>query len=562
MRTVRYRHAIVSCLSRHTVIPFICVSGTSSNAVALQGVTNQKFDKIDSGPAKAVRNGEIQRDIGGIRPVAEPNRVTSLVYAEQLKPPRVSAGQNEELKIGRHSDAVSSVCRVTSSSGLTESDCLKTGPDAVGLASRRASRPAAKKRPADPGVAVSGGFDLASPGDVDGKPRVGGIASGSGSVEEFRCRLCNYSGRSQHCLSKHYRAHDLAYKICRYCRRAFERPSDLLRHEERHRRRDVLGSGAAGGGLDASSDSAVTCSAAEVVRQPAVGRIDSYSDGVVASSRLLSARLGAGDNEVTLCFDEPAADALLDQPAAPPPSKLRDVYSIMAGIFVNQHFLSFGQASTTVNLSASEQVTSPRSGVDDRSATIIPDFGQRAFLHMLDLKMVSESGSLSTASATYGGGGAGHVPPAPRGALTPPSAGSGRERRRKGIPNRALTRSLSASDSPDTSVAAVTFAGGLHDGLCDTAKVRCAAGDAADDVSPTFTACNGVASGKSLKLGPEGVVHAGYSRESGGCGLVNSHSCRRRSRKSFIILCKVCNKRLNQVGLGLYFEPCRLLAFH
>ena len=55
---------------------------------------------------------------------------------------------------------------------------------------------------------------------------------------DFRCHLCNYSGRSQHCLNKHYRAHKQAGKICRYCLRAFERPSDLVRHEDRHRKRN------------------------------------------------------------------------------------------------------------------------------------------------------------------------------------------------------------------------------------------------------------------------------------------------------------------------------------
>ena len=48
------------------------------------------------------------------------------------------------------------------------------------------------------------------------------------------CTLCNYTGRSQRSLQKHYKAHSMSYKICRYCRKAFERPSDLLRHEERH----------------------------------------------------------------------------------------------------------------------------------------------------------------------------------------------------------------------------------------------------------------------------------------------------------------------------------------
>jgi len=521
-------------------------TGTFSNAVALQCTTEQKkSDTADGTPVKAVRNGEIQRD-AGVKAVVDSSRVTSLVSADQLKQ-RITATPNDESKITHQSDALSGMCRVTSS-GLSESNSSRTTADGGGLGSRRPPRPAAKKRPAETGVSLPAGSDLASPaGDTDGKSR-SGMGSG-GSVEEFRCRLCNYSGRSQHCLSKHYRAHDLAYKICRYCRRAFERPSDLLRHEERHRRRDVLGSGGTGG-LDASSDAGVSCSASDVARQPAVGRIDSYTDGVVASSCLLSARLGPGDNEVILCFDEPAADALVDQPTAPPPSKLRDVYSIMAGIFVNQQLFSFSQSPTVV--AGSEQAT-PRSAVDDRSGPLVPDFGQQAFLQMLDLKMVSGSASSNATPTTFGGATA-HM--SPRGAITPVTASGGsRERRRKGVPNRAISQ-----DAADTSVPVMTFSG-LHDStseVLDTSQLRC--GGDVDELSPAFTACNGVVSAKTMKLGPEAdsMMLAAYPREAASCGLEAAADassrdkllCRRRSRKFFSISCKVCGKRLLQVGLS------------
>jgi len=519
----------------------VLFAGPLTKSVALQCASDQKkSDKVDVGPVKAVRNGEIEAV--GVKAVVDSNRATSLVSGDQPKH-RVTVGQNDDMKITHPSDASSGICRV-SSSGLPESG---TTTDANSLGSRRPARPGAKKRPAELGVALPAGSELASPGDADAKSR-------SGSVEEFRCRLCNYSGRSQHCLSKHYRAHDLAYKICRYCRRAFERPSDLLRHEERHRRRDVLGSGGTGG-LDASSDTAVSCSLSDATRQPAVGRIDSYADGVVASTCLVSARLGPGDNEVILCFDEPAADALVDQPTAPPPSKLRDVYSIMAGIFVNQQFFSFGQSPPVAG--GSEQAT-PRSGVEDRGGALVPDFGQQAFLQMLDLKMVSDAGS-SNAPPAYGSGSGGHVV-SPRGAATSAAAtGGSRERRRKGVPNRAVTH-----DTADTNVSA------LNDGssdLLDTTKIRRVSDT--DEVSPAFAACNGVVAGKGTKLVPEddNVVLPGYPMESSSCGLeatvsTSSHNkllSRRHSRKFFCISCKVCSKRLLQVGI--YFKICFYVSF-
>ena len=52
----------------------------------------------------------------------------------------------------------------------------------------------------------------------------------------YRCHICNYEGRTEKSLQKHIRAHSSSYKICQYCKKAFERPSDLARHEERHER--------------------------------------------------------------------------------------------------------------------------------------------------------------------------------------------------------------------------------------------------------------------------------------------------------------------------------------
>lgn len=514
--------------------------------VAMQCSSDQKKpDKVDVAPVKAVRNGELERQVtAAVKTAAavDPNRVTSLlVTAGDQTKHRVSASHNDEAKISpQQSDAaLSTMCHRVTSSGLSESGTTTDTAASLG-GSRRAARPGgAKKRPAELGVAA--GTDRASPGDTaDSKSRSGG----SSSVEEYRCRLCNYSGRSQHCLSKHYRAHDLAYKICRYCRRAFERPSDLLRHEERHRRRDVLGSGTTLSGDAGSDTAAVSCSLSDVNRQPGVGRIDSYADGVVASSCVVSARLGPGDNEVILCFDEPAADALVSQPTAPPPSKLRDVYSIMAGIFVNQHFFSLHGQSPAV-ASDGEQGGTPRcGGVDDRageSGTLVPpDFGQQAFLQMLDLKMIS---------ADCGGSpGSGHL--SPRGTIqqVAASGGGSRERRRKGVPSRSVGRDTSDTALNDAS----------SDVLTDTpAKIRCVG--ELGEVSPAFSAYNGVIGAKLSRLEDERVLVPGYPpRESGSCGLdaaaVTSHGKLRpgrRGRKCFCISCKVCSKRPLQVGLIL-----------
>ncbi len=53
----------------------------------------------------------------------------------------------------------------------------------------------------------------------------------------YRCSLCSYSTKDPWHLDKHYLAHTRDYKTCRFCKKAFERPSDLVRHEERHKQK-------------------------------------------------------------------------------------------------------------------------------------------------------------------------------------------------------------------------------------------------------------------------------------------------------------------------------------
>ena len=48
------------------------------------------------------------------------------------------------------------------------------------------------------------------------------------------CKICNYSTKDPWHLEKHLLAHTKGSKTCRFCSKAFDRPSDLARHEERH----------------------------------------------------------------------------------------------------------------------------------------------------------------------------------------------------------------------------------------------------------------------------------------------------------------------------------------
>ena len=64
----------------------------------------------------------------------------------------------------------------------------------------------------------------------------------------YKCHLCSYNGRSWKSYVKHYQAHRQKYKMCHLCSRAFERPSDLKRHLERHEK-DANAVGAGSGSL-------------------------------------------------------------------------------------------------------------------------------------------------------------------------------------------------------------------------------------------------------------------------------------------------------------------------
>jgi len=253
---------------------------------------------------------------------------------------------------------------------------------------------------------------------------------------------------------------------------------------------------------------------------------------------------------VVLRYDEPAAEALVDQPALPPPSKLRDVYSIMAGIFVSQHMLSLGHSPPA---GGEPPVTLPRSAVDERAAaaaaaaaaSIVPDFGQQAFLQMLDLKMAASE------SAAFGGvGGAtghpGHL--SPRGGPASGVPAACRERRRKGVPNRATT---SVHDDDATAPAFTS----PHDGSSDTqdaARIHVHPAVDRNDTSPPFSACNGVVGGHVVKLAvPEGDANvlAGYHVDHVASCCIGTRPCRRRGRKFFSISCRICGKRLLQVSV-------------
>ena len=60
------------------------------------------------------------------------------------------------------------------------------------------------------------------------------------NINSLRCVYCSYTGSSPRHLAKHYKAHATSYKICRFCNKAFERPSDLVRHEQRHIRNQTI----------------------------------------------------------------------------------------------------------------------------------------------------------------------------------------------------------------------------------------------------------------------------------------------------------------------------------
>ena len=74
---------------------------------------------------------------------------------------------------------------------------------------------------------------LISPVQMAKKPPMG-IVETQGKVPIYRCDVCSYSTKNPGHLEKHFQAHTNNFKSCRYCQKAFERPSDLVRHEERH----------------------------------------------------------------------------------------------------------------------------------------------------------------------------------------------------------------------------------------------------------------------------------------------------------------------------------------